>query len=164
MDWGFGKLGRHCGFLLRKTWEKQREMRKFEKENNHLFWRIYFIHGNLIWRTPELLKSYSATAKLGARRRSVWWTRSMLPQRRSLAWGPGGEAGAVRGGAGAVRGGAEGQGGGANQGGGGRGRRCSVRIIHEPDKISPIFSHQFFSYFPHYFLRKMVGKISWYFL
>ncbi|KAJ9672577.1 hypothetical protein PVL29_025980 [Vitis rotundifolia] len=30
---------------------------------------------------------------------------------------------------------------------------------HEPDKIFPNFSLLFFSYFPYYFLRKIVGKI-----
>ncbi|KAJ9686432.1 hypothetical protein PVL29_015365 [Vitis rotundifolia] len=32
-------------------------------------------------------------------------------------------------------------------------------MLHEPDKISPNFSLLFFSYFSHYFLRKIVGKI-----
>ncbi|KAJ9703745.1 hypothetical protein PVL29_005153 [Vitis rotundifolia] len=32
-------------------------------------------------------------------------------------------------------------------------------MLHEPDKICLNFSLLFFSYFPHYFLRKIVGKI-----
>ena len=38
------------------------------------------------------------------------------------------------------------------------------RRYHELNKISPNFSLIFFSYFPHYFLRKIVEKILWYFL
>ena len=33
-----------------------------------------------------------------------------------------------------------------------------------PIKFSPPFSFSFFSYFPHYFLRKIIEKILWYFL
>ncbi|KAJ9685272.1 hypothetical protein PVL29_017342 [Vitis rotundifolia] len=38
------------------------------------------------------------------------------------------------------------------------------KLTREPDKIFPHFSLLISSYFPHYFLRKIIGKILQYFL